>query len=429
MKKTVSMTLGVAILLVAGWLGASFYSARVSGNYVTSLPEMYKQHNFIHIKTIEHKQSAFSSAGQFEVRFPNEFVKTETGMGAIGLIVNYSISNLLMPASAGRIAWQLSGDRAEKSLFTQWFGQGSVMQGQGVIQYDGKRQSSIELAELLIKSDGAAVQLTPVSGNLVWDNQTLNMQLKSDQLNIRSEGHAIDWRGISFDVALSDRMQGIGNYSMGIEKGSNDSSIFEGMKLNKKVSVSDARLNVLLNQTIKSYTFNLFKLKYVLSDVEQSFSLTNLDLLSVQKMSEIMRDAKDFQNLTAQERGQMTQSLRRLLDQGFSMEVPKINAKAEGGSIDGKLKIDVLKSDSPAGTAFSTAQRLRASGALVLNGKVIDKAQRSTALLLGIAVGTPEGIKAAFDFASGVVKVNGKTFNVKEYLTYADDVINEAITP
>lgn len=429
MKKIISVSTGLIVVVLAGWLGSSFYSARTTGNYVTSLPDLYQQHQFIHIKTIEHKQSAFSSTGTFEVRLPNGFVPNETASGVTGLIVQYSISNLLLPASAGRIDWQIRGDQASGAQLAQWFGQGPVMSGQGVIQYNGQRRSSFALAEILKKADGMSLQMTPVKGDLVWDNQMLKMQLKTDQFNIRSQDNAIDWRGIALSVDLSDRMLGIGDYSLSINKGSNDGSSFEGMTINKKVSVSDARLNILINQTIQRYAFNQFKLKLALTDIDQSFSMTNLDLASLQQISDILRDTKDMTQLTAQERMTISNALRRLLDQGFSVALPKLSAKTEGGSVEGKLSVDFLKSTGAAQAVFSTAERVRASGQLVLNGKIIDKVQRSTALMLGLAVGTSTGIKTEFDFSSGTVKVNGKTFDVKEYLGFADNMINEAITP
>lgn len=425
MKKITIAVVTVAMLVVVAWLGASFYSARISGNYVTSLPEMYQQQDFIHIKTIEHQQSAFSSEGKFELRMPNVFAMSEEGQGALGFVVQYSISNLLLPKSAGRVTWQLIGDDAIDTRLTKLFGQGAAMHGHGIIQYDGKRRSSVELAELVLKDGDAFVQMTPVKGNLVWDNLALHLQLKTDRLNARAEGSALDWQGIALDVNLSDRMQGLGVYTMSADKGSSDGSSFEKMTLIKNVSLSNDRLNVSIAQTIKSYVFD----QYRLNDIDQSFRLSNMDFQSVQTISSILRDAKDLRNMTLDERTKLTTAVRQLIDQGFSVALPKIAAKMDSGSIEGEAKVEILKSEGSVGRAFSTAQRVNATGQLELKGRVLDPAQTTTAVLLGLAIPTPDGLKSAFDFSEGVIKINGRAFDIKEYLTYSDDVINSLLAP
>lgn len=425
MKKILTALVAIIVLVVAAWLGASFYSARVSGNYVTALPEMYQQQDFIHVKTIEHQQSAFSSHGKFELRIPNVFAVGEEGQGALGFIVQYSISNLLLPGSAGRVTWQLIGDDAIDRRLTKLFGQGAAMHGHGIIQYDGTRRSTVEIAELILKDDSDFIQLSPVKGNLIWDNLALHLNLKTDRLNARAEGSALDWHGITLDVNLSDRMQGLGVYTLNANKGSSDGSSFEEMKLIKNVSAVNNRLNVSIGQTIKTYVFDQYKL----SDIDQSFNLTNMDLPSVQAISTILRDAKDLRNMTQDERAKMLSAVRQLLDQGFSMAIPKIAAKMEGGSIAGHASVDILKAEGSAGIPFSTAQRVKASGQLEIKGRVLDPAQTTTALLLGLAISTPDGLMSAFDLTAGVIKINGRAFDIKEYLTYSDDMINSLLTP
>ena len=109
MKKIISLVAFVG-LLVAVWLGASFYSARTTGLYITSLPELYKQNEYMHIKTVEHQQSAFSSSGKFEIRFPNFIPLADGAPTALGVIIQYKVSNLLLPESAGRLEWKMTGD-------------------------------------------------------------------------------------------------------------------------------------------------------------------------------------------------------------------------------------------------------------------------------------------------------------------------------
>ena len=422
MKKVIGFIVLIGVL-IAIWLGASFYSAHTSGKYVTSLPELYKQNNSIHIKTIEHHQSAFSSTGKFEIRFPNFAPISNGAPTVLGLIIQYKISNLLMPDSAGRLEWKMTGVDSIDPMLKQLFGQGPTMHGKGYIGYSGQRQSSIELSELLFKDPQTALKLTPLTGSASWDNQTLKLKLNSEHLNARTESVVTDWRGMSIDIQLSNRNLGLGTYSFEINKGNSGSSTFEGMKLSKTASLDNDRFSLSIAQTIKRFSYEKFKL----SDVDQEFAIRGLDKDSVLAISTILRDAKDFNKMSREERVALAKSLRELFNKGFSIGQPRLVAKVEGGSLSGDLNIEVLKAEG-APSAFSSSQRLRAAGQVTINGSgVLDKAQQTTALMLGLAVKTPEGLKTSFVFNNGSLSVNGKIFNVKDNLKFLDDVINIAL--
>lgn len=424
MKKIISLVAFVG-LLVAFWLGASFYSARTTGLYITSLPELYKHNDAMHIKTVEHQQSAFSSSGKFEIRFPNFIPLSDGAPTALGVIIQYKISNLLLPDSAGRLEWKMTGDDSIDPVLQKLFGQGPTMHGKGHISYGGQRQSSVQLSELLFKDTQAAFKLTPLTGLATWDNDTLKLKLQSDHFNARSESVVTDWRGMSIDINLSNRNLGLGTYSFGIDKGTSDSSTFEGMKLTKVTSLENDRFNLAISQTIKHFSYEKFKL----SDVDQEFALRGLDKDSVMSISTILRDAKDVNKLTAEDRVALSKSLRDLFNNGFSIGLPRLAAKLEGGSLSGDLNIEIIKADGTV-TDFSSAQRLRAIGQVNLNGNGgLDKTQQMTALMLGLAVKTPEGLKTSFEFKNGVILANGKSFNVQENLKFLDDMINAVLNP
>lgn len=424
MKKIISLVAFIG-LLIAVWLGASFYSARTTGHYITSLPELYKQNDNMHIKTVEHQQSAFSSSGKFEIRFPNFIPLADGAPTALGVIIQYNISNLLLPDSAGRLEWKMTGDDSIDPVLKKLFGQGPTMHGKGHISYGGQRQSSVELSELLFKDAQTAIKLTPLTGEATWDNDTLKLKLNSDHLNARSSSVVTDWRGMSIEINLTNRNLGLGTYAFGIDQGKSESSTFEGMKLTKIASLENDRFNLAISQTIKKFSYEKFKL----TDVDQEFALRGLDKDSIMSISTILRDAKDVNKLTSEDRVALSKSLQVLFNKGFSIGLPRLVANLEGGSISGDLNIEVLKVDG-ADTAFSSAKRLRATGQVKLNGNGgLDKAQQTTALMLGLAVKTPEGLQTSFKFTNGAISANGKSFNVQENLKFLDDMINSVLNP
>jgi len=425
-KKILSVSLALIGLLLALWLVASVYAARTTGNYMISLPDLYKQNENIHIKTVEHHQSLFSSSGKFEIRFPNFIPLSQSAPAALGFMVDYKISNYLLPESAGRLEWKMSGDDAIDSTLKQLFGQGPTMHGKGYISYDGQRRSTVELSELLFKDTQSSLQLTPLTGLAIWDNRAFAIKLNTDRLNVRTEEIVTDWRGISIDIDLKDRHLGFGQYVFAIDQGATDSSSFEAMKLIKTVSGDQDRINLAVAQTIKQYSFNKIKL----SDVDQELALTGIDRASLIAISSALREAKDVNKLTVDERVKVSESLRTIFNKGFTLGIPRLATKIDGGGLTGNLNIEVLQSEENINAPFSSVQRLRATGQVDLIGKGgLDNAQRMTALLLGLAVKTPEGLKTSFEFSKGVINANGKSFDVKDKLDFLDNIINAVLIP
>jgi uncharacterized protein YdgA (DUF945 family) len=197
------------------------------------------------------------------------------------------------------------------------------------------------------------------------------------------------------------------------------------MRLIKTVELDNHRFNFLLAQTIKQYSFNKFKL----AEIDQTLAFRGLDQDSVMSISSILRDIKDVQQLTVDERTKLSTALRVLFNKGFSLGLPTLSAKLDGGTLAGKVNIEVLKDDS-AQSSFSSAQRLRAKGQLILNGQGgLDSVQQATALMLGLAVKTPDGLTSNFEFSNGVIKANGRTFDVKQNLKFLDKMMNAALYP
>lgn len=231
---------------------------------------------------------------------------------------------------------------------------------------------------------------------------------------------------MSIDIDLSNRQLGLGTYIFGIDRGSSESSTFEGMKITKTSSLANDRFNLVIAQTIKQYSFDKIKL----SDVDQEIAVLGLDKDSTLSISSILRDAKDVNKLTQEERIKMSKFLRDLFNKGFSLGIPRLVAKTDGGSLNGNVSLEVLKAEGADSASFSSAQRLRAAGKVNLNGKgALDNAQQATVLMLGLAVKTPEGLQLSFEFSDGVIKANGKTYDVKDNLKFLDNLINSALNP
>jgi len=112
----------------------------------------------------------------------------------------------------------------------------------------------------------------------------------------------------------------------------------------------------------------------------------------------------------------MRASVRTLLFEGFSAGIQKIGGTVDGDSLDGKLMVELVKTT---GSEFKLEAALRSNGNLLLKGKHLDPDSKKTLVSLGFATETPEGMKAEFSYADGLLKVNGKAMDATVMTTVA----------
>ncbi|MCE2860673.1 MAG: hypothetical protein LW731_12670, partial [Oxalobacteraceae bacterium] len=116
----------------------------------------------------------------------------------------------------------------------------------------------------------------------------------------------------------------------------------------------------------------------------------------------------NFKKLTQQERDKLHENLRTLVFEGFSLGIGRVKGAVDGGDLEGKWSVTLAKTP---GEAFSLIPVLRSQGELSLAGKDIKQLQKKTLIALGFAQEIPNGVRASYDFADGVLKLNGKASN------------------
>ena len=108
-----------------------------------------------------------------------------------------------------------------------------------------------------------------------------------------------------------------------------------------------------------------------------------------------------------------TKALRTLMTQGFSFGIPKLAGTVGQGSLEGKLMVEARKSMS-ASAPISLANMLKASGEMVLKGKVLDAGKLQTMQALGFTQGPDGSLKGSFEYAEGVLRTNGRIFDGRD---------------
>ena len=424
-KKIGITVVAVVLLATAAWLGASIYVGRTSEKWISTLVEQTTKQKKLRLVNLKHQQSLFHSQGQFEIRFNDLAADAATGKQKFSVIVDYKISNLLLPESSMRFNWSLKPSGEYGVEVNRLFGSELAMQGNGQLGYGGRALTSLKVPELVMRNGADRLQISPSSGQFSWAGQALAFDWKTARVSMLTNGLPLDIDGVSAKADFTNRNRGIGSFEFNIDKFSTKEGTAEGVGLQTSVAEHQDRLELLIHHKIASLTAVGQKIREVAIDL----TLTGLDASSIDTLSAIASDSDDFENLTADEQSRSKAAIRKLLNQGFTIALPKITAQVNNGSISGDAKLEFLKSDSSAATEFSAAKSMRASGQLLVKGKAVDNAQKMMALMMGLATDSKDGLKANFEFTGNTFKANGKTRNVSSELSFIDNFINGLIAP
>jgi uncharacterized protein YdgA (DUF945 family) len=424
-KKIGITVVAVVLLATAAWLGASIYVGRTTEKWISTLVAQTTKQKKLRLVNLKHQQSLLHSQGQFEIRFNDLAADASTGKQMFSVIVDYKISNLLLPESSMRFNWSLKPSGEYGVEVNRLFGSELAMQGNGQLGYGGRALTSLKMPELVMRNAGDRLQISPSSGHFSWAGQALAFDWKTARISMLTDGLPLDIDGVSAKADFTNRNRGIGSFEFNIDKLSTKEGTAEGVVLQTSVAERQDRLELLVNHKITSLTAVGQKIR----DIAIDLTLTGMDASSIDTLSAIASDSDDFENLTADEQSRSKAAIRKLLNQGFTIAFPKITAQVNTGSISGDAKLEFLKSDSSAVTEFSAAKSVRASGQLLAKGKAIDNAQKMMAIMMGLATDSKDGLKANFEFTGNTFKVNGKTRDVSSELSLVNGYINGLIAP
>lgn len=423
MKKLFAAFGGLILLILAVWLGASIYVGRSTEKFVATITERNRPGAALRIVNVKHDQSLFSATGSFDLQFSDINAEAKDGGALYTAQATYKVSNLLLPQSSMRFDWHIKPAGPRAQALKDFFGQEFDLHGHGKLGYGGAAHSSFSLPKIAVRQGRDSFDFSPLAGNIAWGAKTLAVDFKVDRLSMRTTEYVLDIQGVSLVSDVSDRQKGIGSGSLSIGKVSTKTFTAENFVLSSATAEKDNRVNLSIIPKIASLDVAGQKLR----DVSLEFAVNGMNSASVQALSAVGHDSNDFRILTADEQSRVKQALRTLVNDGFSLGIPSVSAKTDGGSIQGVLKLEVLPATSSATAKFSTVDSVRASGQIEAKGRVLDNKQRAMAMMFGLVVPTKEGLRAGFELAGGSIKANGKSFDIKANLDYFDEIINDAL--
>ena len=423
-NRAVIVSVGVAGVAIAAWLGGSILAAhRVETTLQGMRNATSKGDGGLRIAKLTHERGFLGSKGQADLAFEPGCSADSATNDIVTVRVDYSMSHLILPSSLTRIAWQVTPLSETADEFKALFDSVSSLAGQGSVALDGSVRTEMALPQISTQRSGSTIQVAPSKGFLSVHGSALAFGWKFDRIVARGGGQAVDARDIVIDLDLKNRYLGTGVARIGVENLSLSMGTLEGFSLRSEANEKGDRLDVTVTPSVRRVKGTGVDL----SELAMEIGLKGLDTRSVETLSRMFEASCGFQNLTYDEGAKAQSAALKLMSRGLSVGIPKFGGKGSDGGISGDLMLELAeaKDGKP-----SLAAQLKSRGRLEVTGTLLSPEQSETVLAMGIAVAKGKGLASSFEYADGLLKVNERTHDassVMEALRETDEKLSKLI--
>lgn len=404
MQRKVVIAAGTVLLLVTTWLGASIYVGNHAAAELQNVVKSSTLSRSYRLRNLQHEGGLFSSSGKFELALVDSCAGDDDKPEWFTASVNYRLSHFINPLSLLRAEWTVKPTGEAAPAFESLFNGQAQLEGKGRVRWSGALESDLNLPAINAINDGETTTVSPSTGSVTVGKDTLDIDWRTAKIAYRGNGDAMEVEGLSIKSYLVSVSRGIGKASLEAAKFGNSSLSAEGLMLAMDVAEKGDRLDMRITPSAKSVNVSGKKFE----DLILEMAISGLHAKSVEQLIDLSDKSCYFRSLTMEESKQVRSSLRTLLFEGLSAGIPKLAGKVDGGALDGNLMISFGKTS---GEAFELEKILAARGELSLIGKSLKADEMQFIVTAGIAETIPEGVKASFDYAAGILKVNGKVFD------------------
>ena len=394
---------GVLTALLLLWLGVNVYAGKRAESRLHELVAASGKSTSYRLRNLNHQRGMLSSHGYADLALIDE-----CGAGSapewLTARVTYQLRHSVFPLALVTIEWSLEPLGAERETFEQLFVGQARLTGQGKVGLMGDLRSDMNLPEMQWTSNGTRFTVSPSVGSVAVGGDTLKLDWRTGKIGVRGGGSAVAVDGLGLEIDLDSTRRGLGKVAFTIDKFDTPDVTADGIRLVTLARDNADRIDIDITPGVKSVSGGGKQFKNLLLD----FGIHGLHGASTEYLLNLAQTSCNFQNLTQQEKDKLQGSLRQLLLEGFSVGISKISGTMDGDELAGKWLTSLAKTQ---GNEFSLMSVLSSQGELTLKGKDINPQQKNTLISLGFATATPEGIRATYEFANGVLKVNGKVNN------------------
>lgn len=424
MQRKVSIAAGVALLLVATWLGASVYVGKRAEAELQQVVNSSALARSWRLRNLQHEGGLFSSSGQVELALVDACARGDAKPEWFTAQVSYKLSHFISPVSLLRAEWSVTPTGDAKEAFEKLFNGQAKLEGKGRVRMSGAVESDLNLPAMNAMNDGESMTISPSTGSIALGKDTMDFDWKTSKIAYRGNGQAMEIEGLAMKSDLVSVSRGLGSFSLAAEKFGNATVSAQGLKFAVDVAEKAGRLDMHMTPSVKSMNVSGKQFE----DLMLEMAFNGMHAKSVEQLIDLQNKSCNFRSLTLEESRQMRASLRVLLFEGMSAGIPKLSGKVDGGMLDGSLMVGFGKTS---GDAFELEKVLTSRGELSLTGKNVKPEDTKSLVAMGFATPIQDGIKASFDYAAGILKVNGKVFDATLFgnaLKGANVAINAMLT-
>lgn len=424
MSKSLAALGGVAVVAGAAWVGSGVWAGMKAEDALKALHTApQKPGTAWKITQLKHDRGLLSSKGEAEVSFTPGCAADVGEDDKLSVKIAYNMAHLPMPTGAARFDWQATPQGDTADAFKELFGSANALTGAGSVGMTGAVYTDMKLPEVSMRKSRESVQITPSTGFLRVKDKSLGFGWKMERAVVRSSGEAVEVKDIVLDVDLDNRFLGTGSARFAMAHVSTSAGTMEGFELSSKASEKGDRLDFTFTPSIKKIEAK----GQVLSDLALEMAVKGLDTKSIETISTLFDASCGLDAMTADESKRLGEALNTVLTKGFSMGIPTLKGKAKDGKIDGELLIDV---QAAKGGKPSMEAQLKSNGRLDVGGQALTADQRKMAVAMGAAVEHGDGLRASFEYADGLLKLNGRSIDASGFqaaLRNADQAIAMAM--
>lgn len=396
------LKIAAAIVIVLGllWSGINVYAAKRAETHLQEYVDASEKSGSFRLRNLRHERGLLASHGQADL-----VLIDECGAGSraewLSARVTYQLQHSVFPLALMNIEWSLEPLGTERDTFEQLFAGQARLEGRGKVGLSGDVHSDMNLPEIQWTNKGTRLMVSPSLGSVTVGKDTLKLNWRTGTIGVRGNDSAVTIDGLGMEIDLASVRRGLGKVAFTIDKFDTPDLTASGMSLVTLMQENADRIDIDVTPGVQSMEVGGKQFNNLMLDLE----IHGLHGPSTEYVLDLAQKTCNFQNLTQQEKGQLHDSLRKLLFAGFSVGISRLAGTVDGDELEGKWLTTLAKTE---GDDFSLLSVLASEGNLTLTGKGIKPQQKKTLISLGLAIATPEGVRASYEFANGIFKVNGR---------------------
>jgi uncharacterized protein YdgA (DUF945 family) len=419
MKKILISAVVIALIGTAAWSGAGIYAGFQVEKALVAFIDQLPARSAMKVVDLKHNRGLMVSNGQFTVHYADPQAQGANRPDLVTAVINYEVDHHVSREHLAQFTWRLTptdtfGERL-KTLFATDFN----VVGQGTVGWQGATQSDFAAPALRYQQGNDILALGPWQGDMFMHGPIFNWLITSPEVNIQSQDTFLNVKNMSFKVDLVDRLNGVGASVLTVDELSFPTTQVQGVTFKASNTLNQGYLDFEAEKQIKKVVFA----DQTVTDVDLTLTVKHLNQQSINELSNILNETGNFDDLTIEQQQSVQEATVRLIQDGFIVAMPKLQAQTERGTIDGNVVFN-LAANVVDPNVFDAGKQIKAEGTLNIARMIMPPEYEGLVQMLGLATRTEKGLQSKFSFLDGKLLVNGRNIDVNMQLTR----MNQAMT-